>query len=92
MIKKQTMYLIFDSDRVFRLCCPNETIATEMKKEGETTMEVKSFQTPMMPVLTKDDSDQDEVVWVPRVEFSSIKFPPPETEEKEEEDVPMADD
>ena len=80
------MYLIFDSDRVFRLSVPDEKVLEEMKREGETTMEIDEFKTPSMPVLTKDDDGVDEVMWVSRAEFSAIKFPPAETEEKEEEE------
>ena len=88
---KEKMFLIFDTEKVFRLCCPNETITTEMKREGETTMEVKRFQTPMMPKLSVDEEGQEVVEWISRADFNKIKFPPNvDAEEKEEGDVPMS--
>ena len=55
MIKKQTMYLIFDSDRVFRLSVPDEKVLEEMKKDGEIVMEVDKFEAPSMPKLVLDE-------------------------------------
>ena len=86
MIKKQTMYLIFDSDRVFRLSVPDEKVLEEMKKDGEIVMEVDKFEAPSMPKLVLDDDGNNVVEWISRADFNAIKFPPAESEEKEEEE------
>ena len=62
-----------------------------MIKEGETAVEVESFQTPMMPKLSVDEEGQEVVEWISRADFNKIKFPPNvDAEEKEEGDVPMS--
>ena len=78
------MYLIF-SNQVFRLLVTDAKIKDEMIKEGETAVEVESFQTPMMPKLSVDEEGQEVVEWVSRQEFDLIRNPPAESE-----DVPMS--
>lgn len=84
------MFLIFNQDRVFRLCVPSEEVLEEVKKDGELAIEVENFMVPNMPVLQKDEETGEDIVsWVSRNEFDILRTPPAETAEEPEGDVDM---
>ena len=70
------MFLIFNAEKVFRLCVPNETIRDEMIKDGESSIEVAEFQTPKMPKLSQAEDGADMIEWISRSEFELIRNPP----------------
>ena len=81
------MFLIFNPDRVFRVCVPDEKIKDEMAKDNEVAIQVEKFQTPSMPLLDKDDDNNDVVKWVSREEFEAIRNPPQADEDTEMDSV-----
>lgn len=84
------MIAIFDEKKVFKLVCPDQDVADRMKDEKEITVEIEEWVKFKMPTLVPDQTGADQVVWVTRQVFDTIRNPPAVEEDTEEKDVDMA--